>query len=89
MKKIVILFSTVFCISLLACTAQTEVKQEDPALKKSRVKVKVQKTEGEWKKELSPEEFEVLRKAGTERAFTGKYWVRTANKVKKKSKLVA
>jgi len=31
------------------------------------------KTEKEWKKILSPEEFEVSRNKGTERAFTGKY----------------
>ena len=34
---------------------------------------KVNKTEEEWKKELSPEEFRILRQAGTERAGTGKY----------------
>lgn len=33
----------------------------------------VQKTEEEWKKELSPEEYEVLRKGGTEAPFTGQY----------------
>jgi len=35
---------------------------------------KIAKTEEEWKKQLSPEQFHVARKAGTEPAFTGKYW---------------
>ena len=35
---------------------------------------KVKKSEGEWREQLSPEQFEVTRKAGTERAFTGRYW---------------
>ena len=33
----------------------------------------VQKSEDEWQQELSPEEYAVLRKAGTEPPFTGKY----------------
>lgn len=35
---------------------------------------KVTKTEDEWRRELTPEEFRVARMAGTERAFTGRYW---------------
>jgi peptide-methionine (R)-S-oxide reductase len=35
---------------------------------------KVKKTEEEWQKQLSPEQYYVTRKAGTEPAFTGKYW---------------
>ncbi len=31
----------------------------------------VQKTEEEWRAQLTPEQFEVLRRKGTERAFTG------------------
>ena len=35
---------------------------------------KITKTEEEWKKQLSPEQYYVTRHAGTEPAFTGKYW---------------
>jgi peptide-methionine (R)-S-oxide reductase len=35
---------------------------------------KITKSEEEWKQQLSPEQFHVARKAGTEPAFTGKYW---------------
>ncbi|UII19512.1 peptide-methionine (R)-S-oxide reductase MsrB [Fulvivirga ligni] len=34
----------------------------------------INKTAEEWKKELSPEEYRVLREKGTERAFTGDLW---------------
>ncbi len=35
---------------------------------------KIAKTDEEWKKQLSAEQYQVARKAGTEPAFTGKYW---------------
>src|SRR6188508_3593638 len=37
------------------------------------METKVQKTDAEWRAELSAEQYEVLRRKGTERAFTGKY----------------
>jgi peptide-methionine (R)-S-oxide reductase len=35
---------------------------------------KITKSDAEWRAELSPEEYQVARKHGTERAFTGRYW---------------
>ncbi len=32
------------------------------------------KSEQDWRKELTPEQYHILREAGTEGAFTGKYW---------------
>jgi peptide-methionine (R)-S-oxide reductase len=35
---------------------------------------KIKRTEAQWRAQLDPEQFRVARQAGTERAFTGKYW---------------
>ena len=40
---------------------------------------KVQKSEAEWREQLTDEQYRVTRQAGTEPAFTGKYWDHKGN----------
>jgi peptide-methionine (R)-S-oxide reductase len=40
----------------------------------SQMADRVIKSDEEWRKQLTPEQYQVTRKAGTEPAFTGKYW---------------
>jgi methionine-R-sulfoxide reductase len=66
MKLSLILFLSLSMI-IGACQAQSNTKEEKNTYP-------IQKTDAEWKKILSEEQFYVLRQQGTERAFTGEYW---------------
>ena len=62
----------IVCIAW-SCTAQDQTKAAISNTKTNAMKPKVQKTEEEWKKQLSPGQYYVLRQKGTERPHTGKY----------------
>jgi peptide-methionine (R)-S-oxide reductase len=53
---------------------QSDNKPEANRPEKEKMTDKVVKSEQEWQKELSSDQYYVLRQAGTERAFTGAYW---------------
>lgn len=42
--------------------------------KEARVADRIARTEDEWRAQLTPEQYRVMREKGTERAFAGKYW---------------
>ena len=70
--KFILMLGMLFVSSLAAC--QTSTKETVHAKTETSVNnYKVNKTEAEWRKQLTAEEFKVLRQKGTERAFTGEY----------------
>ncbi len=83
MKNSVLLL-VVGMLGIYACTgagakesgqaqAAANAQQQQSQTKGTKM-TKIVKTDAEWQKQLTPEQFEVARKHGTERAFTGKYW---------------
>ncbi|MBC8125077.1 MAG: peptide-methionine (R)-S-oxide reductase MsrB [Candidatus Kapabacteria bacterium] len=78
MRQAIILAA--LCLATIACVpAQQEqrsnatVKIYNSTTKEITVMEKIVKTDEEWQKELSADEFRIARKKGTERAFTGAY----------------
>jgi peptide-methionine (R)-S-oxide reductase len=70
MKSIASLcFIMVFLAVSLGASARAGEKKDD-----KKMPEKIVKTDAEWRKLLSEEQYRVLRKKGTERAFTGEYW---------------
>lgn len=57
----------VLLFSCLSCQSQPDKKKPD-------IKYSIVKTDAEWRKQLTAEQFEVTRRKGTERAYTGKFW---------------
>ena len=61
-------------ILLTACSAPQEPKSTAEGLQTQPDSTQIVKTEAEWKAELTGQEYYVLRKKGTERAFSGDLW---------------
>ena len=63
-----------FCISML-CASWLFAEDKDEATDEGEVAKleKVVKSDAEWREILTPEQFQVTRRKGTERAWTGKY----------------
>jgi peptide-methionine (R)-S-oxide reductase len=80
-KKAIILWCAILIGSLAVLTAQTTntatLKKASETMSETKdvnAPADMPKSEGDWKKRLNAQQYNVLREKGTERAFTGAYW---------------
>lgn len=67
----------VLAVCLLSGWSSIALTLDQPLVAQAKGKAmteKVTKSDEEWKQTLTPEQYEVTRKKGTERAFSGQYW---------------
>ena len=69
MKKVIVL-GVIFFMNTFFINCQTFYSNQN---NNEKIKFKVKKSEKDWKDELTPKEFNILRNKGTERPYTGVY----------------